>query len=58
MSTAHVIVGASLAGAKAAETLRAEGFGGPIALIGEEERTSVRTPGATRRSCFAGLRMA
>ena len=31
-----VIVGASLAGAKAAETLRAEGFAGRILLVGEE----------------------
>jgi 3-phenylpropionate/trans-cinnamate dioxygenase ferredoxin reductase subunit len=31
-----VIVGASLAGAKAAETLRAEGFDGQVVLIGEE----------------------
>jgi 3-phenylpropionate/trans-cinnamate dioxygenase ferredoxin reductase subunit len=31
-----VIIGASLAGAKAAETLRAEGFDGRITLIGEE----------------------
>ncbi len=31
-----VIVGASLTGAKAAETLRAEGFGGRVVLIGEE----------------------
>jgi 3-phenylpropionate/trans-cinnamate dioxygenase ferredoxin reductase subunit len=31
-----VIVGASLAGAKAAETLRAEGFQGRVLLIGEE----------------------
>lgn len=31
-----VIVGASLAGAKAAETLRVEGFEGKIVLIGEE----------------------
>ena len=31
-----VIVGASLAGAKAAETLRSEGFDGEIVLIGEE----------------------
>ena len=36
MNTAYVIVGASLAGAKAAETLREEGFGGPVVLIGEE----------------------
>jgi 3-phenylpropionate/trans-cinnamate dioxygenase ferredoxin reductase subunit len=32
----HVIVGASLAGAKAAETLRADGFDGQIVLIGSE----------------------
>jgi 3-phenylpropionate/trans-cinnamate dioxygenase ferredoxin reductase subunit len=32
-----VIVGASLAGAKAAETLRTEGFDGRVILIGEEE---------------------
>jgi 3-phenylpropionate/trans-cinnamate dioxygenase ferredoxin reductase component len=31
-----VIIGASLVGAKAAETLREEGFGGRITLIGEE----------------------
>jgi 3-phenylpropionate/trans-cinnamate dioxygenase ferredoxin reductase subunit len=31
-----VIVGASLAGAKAAETLRTEGFGGKVVLIGDE----------------------
>ena len=34
MSTAYVIVGASLAGAKAAETLREEGFDGPVVLAG------------------------
>lgn len=33
----YVIVGASLAGAKAAETLREEGFEGRIVLVGEEE---------------------
>jgi 3-phenylpropionate/trans-cinnamate dioxygenase ferredoxin reductase component len=39
------IVGASLAGAKAAETLRAEGFDGRIVLIGEEpERPYERPP--------------
>src|SRR5258707_13082318 len=31
-----VIVGASLAGLSAAQTLRAEGFRGPLTLIGEE----------------------
>jgi 3-phenylpropionate/trans-cinnamate dioxygenase ferredoxin reductase component len=42
---AYVIVGASLAGAKAAQTLREEGFGGPVVLIGEEtERPYERPP--------------
>ncbi len=42
---AYVIVGASLAGAKAAETLREEGFGGTIALVGQEtERPYERPP--------------
>jgi 3-phenylpropionate/trans-cinnamate dioxygenase ferredoxin reductase component len=42
---AYVIVGASMAGAKAAETLRAEGFGGTVVLLGEErERPYERPP--------------
>src|SRR5258708_26181530 len=42
---AFVIVGASMAGAKAAETLREEGFGGSIVLLGEErERPYERPP--------------
>jgi 3-phenylpropionate/trans-cinnamate dioxygenase ferredoxin reductase subunit len=41
----HVIVGASLAGAKAAETLREEGFDGRVVLIGSEhERPYERPP--------------
>jgi 3-phenylpropionate/trans-cinnamate dioxygenase ferredoxin reductase component len=41
----HVIVGASLAGAKAAETLRAEGFEGRVVLIGAEpDRPYERPP--------------
>ena len=41
----HVIVGASLTGAKAAETLREEGFDGQIVLVGaEEERPYERPP--------------
>jgi 3-phenylpropionate/trans-cinnamate dioxygenase ferredoxin reductase component len=41
----HVIVGASLAGAKAAETLREEGFDGRLVLVGaEEERPYERPP--------------
>ncbi|MFZ5852455.1 MAG: NAD(P)/FAD-dependent oxidoreductase [Actinomycetota bacterium] len=40
-----VIVGASLAGAKAAETLREEGFPGRVVLVGEEaERPYERPP--------------
>jgi len=42
---AIVIAGAGLAGAKAAETLRAEGFDGPVVLIGDEnERPYERPP--------------
>jgi len=41
----YVIVGASLAGAKAAETLRSEGFNGAVVLLGEErERPYERPP--------------
>jgi 3-phenylpropionate/trans-cinnamate dioxygenase ferredoxin reductase component len=48
MSAAHVIVGASLAGAKAAETLREEGFGGPIVLIGEEDERPYERPSLSK----------
>jgi 3-phenylpropionate/trans-cinnamate dioxygenase ferredoxin reductase component len=44
-SPTFVIVGAGLAGAKAAETLRAEGFDGRLLLLGEEaERPYERPP--------------
>jgi 3-phenylpropionate/trans-cinnamate dioxygenase ferredoxin reductase component len=44
-SSAYVIAGAGLAGAKAAETLRAEGFDRPVVLIGDEtERPYERPP--------------
>lgn len=44
-ATSFVIVGAGLAGAKAAETLRAEGFDGRIHLVGNEaERPYERPP--------------
>ncbi|MEV8098124.1 FAD-dependent oxidoreductase [Kitasatospora sp. NPDC085879] len=36
MEQPYVVVGASLAGAKAVEALRAEGYRGPVELIGEE----------------------
>src|SRR5512142_2831190 len=43
-SSAYVIVGAGLAGAKAAETLRAEGFAGPVVLIGDEDERPYERP--------------
>src|SRR3954468_6141946 len=39
-----VIVGASLAGAKAAETLRTEGFDGRVVLIGAEQARPYERP--------------
>jgi NADPH-dependent 2,4-dienoyl-CoA reductase/sulfur reductase-like enzyme len=41
---AFVIIGASLAGAKAAETLREEGFTGSIVLIGAEQHRPYERP--------------
>ena len=35
--TTYVIAGAGLAGAKAAQTLREHGYGGPLTLIGDEK---------------------
>ena len=44
-SSTYVIAGAGLAGAKAAEVLREEGFDGPVVLIGDEtERPYERPP--------------
>ncbi|MGW8972976.1 NAD(P)/FAD-dependent oxidoreductase [Streptomyces platensis] len=44
-NTAFLIAGAGLAGAKAAETLRKEGFDGPLVLVGDEhERPYERPP--------------
>src|SRR4051812_39178285 len=40
----HVIVGAALAGAKAAEALREEGFEGRVVLIGEEDEQPYERP--------------
>jgi 3-phenylpropionate/trans-cinnamate dioxygenase ferredoxin reductase component len=45
---AYVIVGASLAGAKAAETLRAEGFAGPVVLIGAESELPYERPALSK----------
>ncbi len=43
-ATPYVIVGASLAGAKAAEALRAAGFDGPVVLIGAESELPYERP--------------
>jgi 3-phenylpropionate/trans-cinnamate dioxygenase ferredoxin reductase subunit len=59
-NTPYVIIGASLAGAKAAQALREAGFDGPVTLIGEEsERPYERPPlskgyllGASERSAI------
>ena len=39
-----VIVGASLAGARAAQTLREQGFDGPVVLIGDEDEIPYERP--------------
>ncbi len=44
MPETHVIVGAALAGAKAAEALREEGFEGRIVLIGSEPELPYERP--------------
>jgi NADPH-dependent 2,4-dienoyl-CoA reductase/sulfur reductase-like enzyme len=44
MPDPFVIVGAGLAGAKAAETLRGEGFDDPVVLVGEEPETPYERP--------------
>lgn len=41
---AFVVVGGGLAGAKAAETLRAEGFDGPVVLVGAEPELPYERP--------------
>ena len=41
-----VIVGASLAGAKAAEAARATGFDGRVVLVGDEPEPAVRATAA------------
>jgi 3-phenylpropionate/trans-cinnamate dioxygenase ferredoxin reductase subunit len=49
-----IIVGAGLAGAKAAETLREEGFEGRLVLIGEEPERPYERPPLTKdylRAC-------
>jgi 3-phenylpropionate/trans-cinnamate dioxygenase ferredoxin reductase subunit len=44
MADTHVIIGAGLAGAKAAEALREEGFDGRVVLIGDEHEQPYERP--------------
>ncbi|MGZ4596816.1 MAG: NAD(P)/FAD-dependent oxidoreductase [Actinomycetes bacterium] len=44
MATTHVIVGASLAGAKAAEAMRGNGFDGRVVLVGDERELPYERP--------------
>src|ERR1700742_3825629 len=44
MTSPIVIVGASQAGVQIAESLRAEGFDGPIALVGDETHPPYQRP--------------
>jgi cation diffusion facilitator CzcD-associated flavoprotein CzcO len=48
-----VIVGAGLAGAKAAETLREEGFDGPVVLVGAEPERPYERPPLSKQYCSA-----
>ena len=50
-----LIVGAGLAGARAAETLRAEGFDGRVVLVGEEPTAPYERP-ALSKELLAGTR--
>ncbi|WP_279635795.1 FAD-dependent oxidoreductase [Micromonospora inaquosa] len=47
-----VIVGAGLAGAKAAQTLRETGFGGEIVLLGEEPERPYERPPLSKKARF------
>jgi cation diffusion facilitator CzcD-associated flavoprotein CzcO len=47
-----VIVGAGLAGAKAAEALRTNGFGGKVVLIGDEAERPYDRPPLSRATCM------
>jgi 3-phenylpropionate/trans-cinnamate dioxygenase ferredoxin reductase subunit len=47
-SKTFVIVGAGLAGANAAETLRAEGFDGRLVVIGTEEERPYERPALSK----------
>ncbi|MEJ2888611.1 NAD(P)/FAD-dependent oxidoreductase [Actinomycetospora aeridis] len=51
----HVIVGAGLAGAKAAETLREDGFGGRVVLVGDEQERPYDRPPLSKEYLQGGL---
>ena len=53
--TSVLIVGAGLAGARAAETLRAEGFDGAVTLVGDEPTAPYERP-ALSKDFLAGTR--
>jgi len=55
MCRSVVIVGAGLAGSRCAQTLRAEGFDGSIALVGEEPHQPYERP-ALSKEFLAGTR--
>ncbi len=48
MTESVVVVGGGLAAAKAVETLRKEGFDGPLLLIGDEKRRPYERPGLSK----------
>ena len=52
--SAITIVGASLAGIRAAETLRRDGFGGPITLIGDEAHAPYDRPPLSKQFLAGG----
>jgi 2-polyprenyl-6-methoxyphenol hydroxylase-like FAD-dependent oxidoreductase len=53
----HVIVGASLTGARAAETLRSEGFDGRVVLVGREDERPYERPPRARDYCLVDDRV-
>jgi 3-phenylpropionate/trans-cinnamate dioxygenase ferredoxin reductase component len=55
MSRRVVIVGAGLAGSRCAQTLRAEGYDGPITLVGDEPHPPYERP-ALSKEFLAGTR--
>lgn len=54
IASGHIIVGAGLAGAKAAQSLRREGFDGPITLIGAEAEAPYNRPPLSKEYLIQG----